>query len=344
MKPGVKEIAKQAGVAISTVSHVLNGTAPLSKEVRDRVLQAARQLGYLEQRRVRASISALTDVVLAIPESATPQMDSNMLTVSILNSLRQECERRSIRVVPAVGAGNKVDVAAVRGLLRTESPQGIILYADDRPELLQAIAGFDVPTVLVDGEDPSMTVDTVVPANRFGAQHATRFLLQLGHSNTLHLTWKGRPVIQRRLDGYLDAYREAGLTLPDDAVVDAGAADFAAGAAAVTRLLERDGGLRGATALFCASDNLARGAIEALERQGLSVPDDVSIIGFEDLLPGELSRLPLTSVHVPIDQLAPTALTVIEQRILAVPTSSRAMVRLEIGCRLIQRATVKAIG
>ena len=53
MKAGVKEIAKQAGVAISTVSHVLNGTAPLSKDVRDRVLQAARQLGYLEQRRVR---------------------------------------------------------------------------------------------------------------------------------------------------------------------------------------------------------------------------------------------------------------------------------------------------
>jgi LacI family transcriptional regulator, purine nucleotide synthesis repressor len=343
MKPGVKDIAKQAGVAISTVSHVLNGTAPLSKEVRDRVLQAARRLGYLEQRRVRASISALTDVLLAIPESATPQIDGNLFTVSILNGLRQECERRSIRVVPSISPGVTVDVADIRTLLRSESPQGIILYADDRPELLQALAGLEIPTVLINGEDPSMLVDTVVPANRFAAQQATRYLLQVGHRNILHFTWKRRQTIYQRQVGFVEAFRELGLEPPPGAIIDVGSYRPEHAEAMIDRLFERDGGLGGATAIFCACDSLALGAISGLERHDLHVPDDVSVVGFDDLLHGDLSLRPLTTVHVPVDQLGPTALTVIEQRILTAPASPRAMVRLEIGCRLVQRTTVRPL-
>jgi DNA-binding LacI/PurR family transcriptional regulator len=342
MKAGVKEIAKQAGVAISTVSHVLNGTAPLSKDVRDRVLQAARQLGYLEQRRVRASISALTDVVLAIAEDATPQIDTNMFTVAILNSLRQECDRRSIRLIPAVGVGQKVDVAAVRDILKAETPQGLILYTDDRPELIQAVAGLGVPTVLINGEDPTMSVDSVVPANRFAGLQATRHLLQLGHRNILHMTWHRRQTIRRRLEGFMDAFREINLPLPADAIIEADSFEPEHAEQLIDRLMARDGGLRGATAIFCASDNLALGTLRALERHGVGVPDNVSVIGFDDIMLGELSRPPLTTIHVPLDQLGPAALGLIEQRILA-NSPTRAAMRVELGCRLIQRATVRSL-
>ena len=342
MKAGIKEIAQQAGVAISTVSHVLNGTAPFSKDVRDRVIRAARQLGYLEKRRVRASISALSDLLLAIPEDATPQIDTNLFTVAILNSLRQECDRRSIRVIPIVGVGRTVQIAAIRETLRTETPQGLVLFTDDRPDLLQAIGSLDVAAVLINGEDPSMSVDTVVPANRFAALEATRHLLQLGHRHVLHMTWDGRQTIRHRKDGFLDAFRELGLPIPEGAILTAESFEPEHAEAEVDRLLDRDGGLRGATAIFCASDNLALGALRAFERRGVKVPDDVSIIGFDDIMLGELSRPPLTTVHVPLDQFGPIALSLIEQHIVA-NNPARAALKVEIGCRLIQRATVRPL-
>ncbi len=325
-------------MAVSTVSHALNGTAPISREVRDRIIEIARRMGYLDQRRIKASIATLSVIVLAMPRDAAREVDTNLFTFGILNGLRRECDRRSIRVVASVSETNEIDTAAVREAVRTEGARGVVLMSDDRPEALKQFSDIGVPVVVINGEDPTMSVDTVLPANRYGARLAVEHLLSLGHRNILHMTWPGRATIRRRVDGFRDALRGVeGIGEPRILEVPSFEPEHAE--AAIDRLVASGVGLGGATAVFCAADNLALGVLRALARHGIRVPQDVSVMGFDDTLLGELSQPPLTTIHVPVEQLGPTALRLIEQRLLANDPAMPAF-RVELGCRLTLRGTI----
>jgi DNA-binding LacI/PurR family transcriptional regulator len=340
MKVGLKDVAKGAGVAVSTVSHVLNGTAPISEEVRERVLAVARQLGYLEHRRARTAFtSPLSGLVLAMPADTAREDQLNLFTLTVLRAFRRACADRSIKVVPHVSAGPLIDPEAVAALIDGRTVQAAVVVNDDRPEFLRLMAATGAPVVLLNGEDPEMAIDTVTPANRFAAATATRYLMQMGHRRILHLTWNGRQTIRRRVDGYHDAHRSFGLTVDDGLIVDAGGYRPEDAAAAIERLIAEDPPLRGATAIFCAADNLAFGTLDTLARHDIRVPFDVSVFGFDDVPTSELARPPLSTVHVPLDLMGPAALNLIEQRLLTRDPQPVAA-RLELGCRLVHRASV----
>jgi LacI family transcriptional regulator, purine nucleotide synthesis repressor len=339
MKPGLKDIAKAAGVAISTVSHVLNGTAPISDSVRERVLGVARQLGYLERRRSKTMMSPLSGLLLALPVDCADTSDTNLVSSTIVAALQRECRLRSIRLVIHVSETNRIDPAEIAALAADRSIQGVVIFNDDRSDALRLIAATGLPAVLMNGEDPEMSVDTVTPSNRHSAYLAARHLIQLGHRRILHLTWPGRGTIRRRVDGFRDAMREAGLPCGDDLILEVASYRPTDAEAALDLLLAEDPGLRGATAILCAADNLALGTLKALARHGIRVPHDCSVLGFDDLKPCELSRPPLSTVHVPLDQMALVALNLIEQRLLA-NDPARVAARVELGCRLVHRASV----
>lgn len=338
-KTNLKEVAREAGVSLSTASHALNGTAPLTVEVRERVLETARRLGYLENRRKKATIAALRVVLLAVTGDAAPQSDINMVSWTMLNGLRQECERRGIRIVPHVSASNRLDPTEVGNIALAENVDGIVVLNDDRPELIRALSGLQKAVVIVNGEDPAMLLDTVTSENRFGARLGTEHLLSLGHRRILHMTWKGRTTIRRRYDGFADAYTAAGLPVPTDMLLEAASYQPQHGEEAIRELFREDPTLRGATAVFCAADNLALGCLKALAEVGLRVPEDVSVLGFDDIMPGEFSSPPLSTIQMPADRLGAAALTLLEQRLIA-NEPLRPAHRLELGCRLILRGSI----
>lgn len=335
----LKDVARDAEVSLSTASHALNGTASLTVEVRDRVLDSAQRLGYLENRRRKATIAALRVLLLAIPNDAAPQNDLNLVSWTILNGLRLECERRGIRIVPFVSGERKIDGAEVRQIALSERADGIVVLNDDRPELIRSLAAIGIPIVLVNGEDPAMLVDTVTPENRFGARLGIEHLLALGHRRILHLTWKGRTTIQRRYDGFSDAFLAAQLSIPDNPIVEAEGYEPRHGEAAIKALLDRDPAMAGATAVFCAADNLALGCLKALADRGIKVPEAMSVLGFDDIVSGEFSRPPLSTVRVPTERLGAAALSLIEQKLIA-NDPQRPAYRLELGCRLVLRGSV----
>ncbi|SMQ62999.1 transcriptional regulator, LacI family [Devosia lucknowensis] len=341
-KVGIKDVAGAADVSVSTVSHVLNGTAPISAEVRERVLNAANALGYLAQRRNKAAISVLRTVLLAVPSDALPLNDYNLYSWSLLSALSRECERRAIRIVPfeidKPGLGGAVLVEAAR---KAEA-DGILLLNDDRPELLREIAKSGIPAVLMNGEDHEMQVDSVTPGNRFAARHATDWLIGQGHRTILHMTWEGRATIRRRHDGFLEAFRVNGIA-PDHARI-ALAEGFLPhlGERAMLAWLDQHDGLDGVTAIFCAADNLALGVIEALNRRGIAMPTDVSVVGFDGVALGEFTNPPLTTVAVPLQHMGMSALNLLELRIVNATLSPPAH-RLELGCRLIVRKSVRSL-
>ena len=332
-------MAARAEVAISTVSHVLNGTASISAEVRERVLLAARELGYLQKRLKKAAIASVNKIMLAVPNDVAEQKDINLVSWTILDTLRRHCERRGIRVFPHVAEGLHLDADKLIDAARAAAVDGIVLFNDDRPELLTALRNSGIGTVLINGEDPEMGIDTVIPANRFAAQKATSWLLQLGHRQILHLTFKGRKTIHQRKEGYEDAFREWGMPVPANLVLELEgyAPDFAE--AALADFLDQHPDRRGVTAIFCAADNLALGCLRLLAERNIAVPEEISVLGFDDVMLGALSKPPLSTIHAPLEQLGAAAIHLLEQRLVdADPT--RCAFRLELGCRLIERASV----
>jgi DNA-binding LacI/PurR family transcriptional regulator len=342
-KIGLKDVALDAGVSLSTASHVLNGTAPISVEVRDRVLNSAQRLGYLEKRKSRATIATLRTILLAVTSDAAPRSDLNLVSWTMLNGLRQECERRSIRIVPLVSSSNRIDPVEVRKSAQAEKVDGIVVLNDDRPELIRSLSAIQTPLVILNGEDPSMLVDTVTGENRFGARQGTEHLLSLGHRRIMHVTWKGRTTIRRRYDGYTDALLAAGIPISPDMVIEAEGFEPVQGEKAIARILAENHDLRGATAISCAADNLALGCLKALGDAGIRVPEDVSVLGFDNIILGEFSSPPLSTVQLPSDRLGAAALGLLEQRLLA-NDPLRPAHRLELGCRLVLRGSVQSPG
>ncbi|UYO00557.1 MAG: LacI family DNA-binding transcriptional regulator [Devosia sp.] len=341
-KVGIKDIAARAEVAASTVSHVLNGTATISLEVRERVLGAARELGYLAKRREKASIAVLRSIVLAMPSDTLPNNQHNLFSWTLLSRLMRECERRSIRVIPVELDSPNFNGARLVEVARQADVDGILLLSDDRPEMLRAIANSRIPAVLMNGEDHEMQIDSVTPGNRFAARFATNWLIRQGHRSIMHLTWEGRGTVRRRRDGFLDAFRDNDLSMETAYVHYAEGYFPDMGAAAIRRWIDKHEGLGGITAIFCAADNLALGVIRALQSANFSLPEDVSVVGFDGVALGDFTSPPLTTVSVPLDHLGLSALTLLEQRIVAADATMPAN-RLELGCRLTVRGSVRPL-
>ncbi|SMY07275.1 LacI family DNA-binding transcriptional regulator [Flavimaricola marinus] len=337
-KVGIKDIAARAGVSISTVSHVINGTAPISDEVRDRVIRVARDVGYLDRRKNKGTIASLRKILLAIPQDAMPENDVNLVSWTILSTLMQESESRGIRIVvheiDHADAFRQVPEAA-----RAVDADGIILVNDDRPALLKEICNSKIPAVLINGEDPEMHINSVTPGNRFAAQKATQRLIELGHRRIIHLTWQGRRTVDRRLDGFHDAFQDNGLDIDGAITLIAEGYEPRHAEAAVRDWLARHPDLDGVTAIFCAADNLAFGAMKALKSAGLTVPDDVSVMGFDGVGLGELHVPALSTVIVPLDEFGSAALELLESSANA-DSKKRAARRLELGCEVVTRASV----
>lgn len=337
-KVGVKDIAREAGVAISTVSHALNGTAPITDEIRNKVIDTARRLGYLRQRRVRATISTLQSILLVVPAAAAIESETNFVTWTILESVRQISTQRGIRVIPYVTPDVGGDAEEIRNLAEQEEADAIIVFHEDLPEFIRSMSHDKRPVVLVNGVDPAMLVDCVTPANRFGARLATDHLLALGHRRIMHLTFGDRRTICQRLTGYQDSLRAANVKPSNDLIMHLNHFDPSVAEEAIGRWLEEGGLDSGTTAIFCAADNLALGTLRALAAAGVKVPHDISVLGFDDILLGELANPPLSSVKIPLRAMGETALEIAEQRLIA-NDAKRPSQRLELGCELVLRAS-----
>ncbi len=334
-KVGIKDVSREAGVALSTVSHVLNGTAPISQEVRIRVLDAARRLGYLAKRQQKGSIASLSTLYLVVPPANLPHNDLNLVSWTLLTALLRECERRGTRVVAHNGSPDLSGSDVVAGA-RAAGAEGIVVVYDDNPKLLKAIRASGIAAVLLNGEDPTMSIDTVAPANRYAARMATDWLMARGHERILHLTWRGRSTIQRRLDGFYDAYEQRGLNRELAGVLYSRGYEPSHGRDALRQFIDEHGGLGGFTAIFCAADNLAIGALAELHAHDIRIPADVAVVGFDGVAPVDLTVPSLTTVRVPLDALAAATMQALEKRLLA-EGSDHPRVRIELGCHLVER-------
>jgi DNA-binding LacI/PurR family transcriptional regulator len=325
----LRDVADDAGVSVSTASRALANAGAISPVVRRRVRDAARRLGYPAR---PASGSALRTVRLL----ATLDRFSNDAAgfhADIIAGACDALERLGLEPdVTGLAAGpGLADSVAAR---QAEAPvDGLLLLAMDDPAVLAACAGADAPaSVVLNGTDPAMRLDGVVPANAWGAALATRHLLELGHRRILYVGSRQRPTVAERFGGYADALRQAGLGV--DPALSEELANLAADLAhdAMQARLQR--GPPAFSAVVCGNDLVALGVVRALQDHGLRVPQDISVVGFDDVPTAVLSRPPLTTIAVDRRGIGAAGVRLLAAR-CADPAATP--VTIQLGCRLVVR-------
>jgi LacI family transcriptional regulator len=294
------DVAARAGVSKTTVSRVLNGKDDLDPDTAARVRRVIDELGYVPSARAVSLARGRTRVIGMLVPSLTWEWVGEVLqgVVDVVEAegyglLLFSCTQgeESIRRF-----ASQVSAKAFDGLVAIE-PAGTLEY------LTELHAG-GLPVVLVDDRENRPQFPSVAPANREGGASAARHLLDIGrHRPLVVMGPRSMGCSRERLVGFAEVYREAGITIEAAHIVD-GEFTFEAGRASVY------GALTAGTAFDCVfahNDLSAAGALRAIHDGGLRVPDDVAIVGFDDVPLATYTEPTLTTVHQPLREMGERA-------------------------------------
>ncbi len=300
------DVAKLAGVSRTTVSFILNNVpdANIPDATRQRVLQAVRELNYMPNVQALNLATGKTMMIALVVRQTSEQMSSDAFAGEFIRGVTGVIEDEDYHLVIHAAEPNARE-STYGKLVRTHKVDGLLISSplvnDQEVRLLHQE---ETPIVLhgaTDTQDiPSVDVD-----NRQGAYMAVRYLLDLGHRRIGHISnapFSYASSSDRR-EGYRRALLEAGIAY-DEALVLAGEFTASSGYAPMQALLDLP---YPPTAVFVGSDVVALGAMEAVRERGLRIPDDISLIGFDDILYARYTTPPLTTVRIPAYDLGRSA-------------------------------------
>lgn len=298
----LEQIAKLAGVSRSTVSRVVNDHPSVRRQVRERVWEVIRETGYQPHAAARSLVTRRTRIVGAIIPAAVSTLFTDPFFPRLLHGITRTCNSQKYHLLLSLFDHPAGQEEMYRRVVRSGHLDGVVLASarmDDSllPKLLQD----DVPFVLV-GRHPDERVNYVDVDNVGGARMAVEHLIRLGHTRIATIT---SPLSMAhgkdRLEGYHLAMAAHQLAVDEEWIVE-GDNTEASGSRGTRRLLPAS-----PTAIFVASDMMAIGSLKALRDAGLQVPQDVSLVGFDDISIAAAVEPALTTVRQPIERLGSMA-------------------------------------
>jgi len=329
----IREIARAAGVSIATVSRVINGRPDVSPQTREVVLRVVREHGFSTNRNARALSGGRTGLVGV----TLPILEAAYFAV-IVSGTAEALYEHDMRIVlcPTLHQHER-EVTLLDRLMHGTTDGAVLMLPEESNAELRALQETGYPFVVV---DPRVQLDQGIPAvsaaNASGARAVVEHLLSLGHRRIGAILgpadWMATT---ERLNGYRSALAAAGVLVARDLVVES---DFSiesgeAAAASLLDLPERP------TAIFGFNDNVAIGALRAAEARGLTVPDDLSVVGFDDSEQSGLVTPALTTVRQPLAEMGRMAVSLLlrlldHQRVEAM--------NIELATRLVVRESTAA--
>ncbi|ACX68154.1 MULTISPECIES: LacI family DNA-binding transcriptional regulator [Bacillales] len=286
----IKDVAKLAGVALSTASYALSGDSRVSSKTRSKVLEAARQLNYrkngfamdLKRSRTKTIALILTDL-------------SGPYYSELIRSVQEVALTNGYDLIACSSMGGR-DSTAVKFLREKRADGAIILAPNIRDEVLIETSGPQFPIVVMDRPLCSEFLVNVLVDGEQGGYTATRYLLENGHRHVAYISGSSDSYDNHlRYQGYLRALAEAGLE--EQSKWRLSGNFVREGGYNATKMMIMQGSLP--TAVFYGNDEMAIGGLKAFEESGISVPDDVSVIGFDDIQLAEYVNPPLTTIRQP---------------------------------------------
>ncbi|MBL6278516.1 LacI family DNA-binding transcriptional regulator [Micromonospora fiedleri] len=297
-RPTLEAVARRAGVSRATVSRVVNGSTTVAEPIREAVRQAVAELGYVPNLAARSLVTQRTDsIALVMPEEATRVFSDDQVFPGIIRGAAQELEAADKQLVLML-AGSPAGHERVERYTTGRHVDGVLFASLHGADPLPAkLAALGIPVVCsgrpLDGANvPYVDVDQVA-----GVTKAVRHLIDTGRRRIATIAGPQDMVAGiERLAGYRDTVAAAGL--PEMVAVG----DFTreSGAAAMRELLTAHPDL---DAVFAASDLMAHAALRTLREAGRRVPEDVAVIGFDDIETAAYTEPPLTTVRQPIVEL-----------------------------------------
>jgi LacI family transcriptional regulator len=336
LKTRISDIAARCEVSPATVSLVLNGKPGVSDETRQRVLDAAADLHYpLPTPETPASASNLGTVGMVVKIDLDRPPQANPFYSKVMLGIEEACRRAGINLmfstVPVDGENRPAETPA---LLHNPAIDGLLLVGVNVDEnLALSVRSRGCPLVLVDAYSSSESLDSVISDNYRAAYQAAAYLLARGHR---HIGMAGGepgcfPSILERRAGYTRALKDGGVN-------EVFSADFNVnrtnGQAEIQTLIREHSQI---TALFCINDEIASAAVRTALEMGLRVPDDLSIIGYDDTYLASVSHPPITTMRVDTVSLGRAAVHLLSLR-AGHPDSAR--MTLTIHPSLVERESV----
>ncbi|MCR4402338.1 MAG: LacI family transcriptional regulator [Firmicutes bacterium] len=330
----IKDVAMRAGVSPSTVSRALANSSNVKPETRDRILRAVKELNYTPNALARSLRSRRSKTFgVMIPDIANP------FFAELVKAIEASARKYGYNVVLCNSENDKRREIAYLALMREKQVDGLIFTTAG--DLAEAINSFQkdsrIPVVLVDREIEGLTADTVVSDGRAGAIDAVRFLIAQGHSKIGCLRGPTHlPTSKHRAEGFVTAMNDSGLEVVPGWVLNC---DFSleSGFEAGMRLAKMSGL---PSAVFAVNDLAAIGFMQALESSGIKVPDDISVVGFDDVPLSRLVKPKLTTVAQPVRRMGEVAVKLLLQRISG---RGRQVKRVVLPTELIIRESVRTV-
>lgn len=296
----IKDVAKAAGVSVSTVSRVINNSASVVPEKRQAVLTAMEALKYQPNTLARALVNNRSDCIgLLVGEIESPFFSRLMGTV------HKEVMNAGKHVIVTAGYHHAEQERSSIAFLRERRCDGLIIHSKALPdEEIVALFESGIPTMLINRLVKGWEDRCVFLDNEYGAYLATRHLVQKGHRNIGCIcTNIGIEDGESRIAGYKKGLAAAGIEFDEQKLVKS-FPDEEGGNYAMAELMARELGI---TAVFCYNDAMAAGATMMLQDTGHEVPEQVSLVGFDDVILARIVKPHLTTVRYPIGEMGALA-------------------------------------
>lgn len=319
----IADVAREANVSATAVSFAFNNPHRLNPQTVARILQVAHHLGYTPNPHARALLAKSVGVIGILVPQSLPTIFANPFFAAFHEGVGQVCEENGLSLLtisPVSGSLAKaIAKAPIDGLL-------VVGLNDYHPEV-KGLLKQNIPFVIVDGDSttaPSVNVD-----DEQGAWQAASFLLERGHRNVLCLTFeidysdehdRVYGVGERRLAGYKRAFIEHSISWTDDCLIPTPANTFAG--ADVFREVWQVAQLRQVTAVLAVSDAIAIGVLQAAQHLGIRIPEDLSVIGFDDIPLAAWTQPSLTTIRQPIVEKGEIAAQMLLRQIAHEPVSA----------------------
>nr|MBC7243957.1 LacI family DNA-binding transcriptional regulator [Chloroflexota bacterium] len=319
----MKDVAQAAGVSVTTVSHVINETRHVSEELRERVLKAMEELNYHPNSLARSLRQGISHTIgLIVPDNSNPFFAD---VARVIETRGFEAGYSTI-LCNSDGQLEK-ELAYVNVLLAKQVDGVIFIAASSQSEHITLLTEEKVPVVIADRQMPNAQVDVVLVDNYHGGYLATEYLISLGHHRIGCITGPSDTTPSAdRVCGYKDALTVAGLPIDEDLIVR-GDFRYASGISGAQKLLSLE---KPPTAIFACNDVMAMAAMAAIREKALAIPDDISVIGFDDIPQASFTFPPLTTIAQPIQDIGRIATDLLIERMSASASCSSRKVILDV--------------
>jgi Transcriptional regulators len=335
MKTIMQDIARLAGVSPGTVSNALNNRKGVSKDTKERVLKIAEELGYYRSSKEESKV-----IRFIIFKKHGYVVSDTPFFSGLIEGIERECRAEGFEVLVSHIIYSEHNDEDVREIVKQEQIAGVLLLATEMNEVdLEPFRKLSVPVILLDSYFNNVDFDYVLINNCKGAYQAVKHLIENGHIE-IGCLGSSKPIknFNYRYEGFKDALTEANLSVYKE--YELLLEPTLEGSYRDMKELLKSKDLKLPTAFFAFNDIIALGAIRAMKENGINIPNQVSIVGFDDMPFCEISMPRLTTIRVHTQYIGKTAIRRLMQKI---SEQYEQKLKIEINTELVERESVRKL-